>query len=253
MNNDAGQALCQVFSKIRIINLESRSDRKREMMAELRRIGLSVDGNVIDIFKAFRFEDPGNFPSIGARGCFLSHLGILKQAQAQNFASVLIFEDDLDFCQDPTEHIVKAMNELDHQEWSMFYGGYEISRPITPIPGKSIQFADSDDSIGTTHFIGIHARAIPDLVLYFEAMLTRPAGDPAGGPMHVDGAYNWFRKSHPQFKTFIALPIIGVQRPSRTDIGELKAIDKIGSIRVLIGLLRKFKRSVNRFAGGLGK
>ena len=34
---------------------------------------------------------------LGAKGCFLSHLGVLKDAQLKQFKQILIFEDELRF------------------------------------------------------------------------------------------------------------------------------------------------------------
>ncbi|HAX77040.1 MAG TPA: LPS biosynthesis glycosyltransferase, partial [Cyanobacteria bacterium UBA11372] len=51
------------------------------------------------MFPAIRPDDAGDFPSIGARGCFESHLAILKQALADRLSNVLIVEDDLKISQ----------------------------------------------------------------------------------------------------------------------------------------------------------
>ena len=38
--------------------------------------------------------------------------------------------------------------------------------------------------------------------------------------MHVDGAYSTIRSQNPQLKTYAIAPVLGHQRPSRTDIRE---------------------------------
>ncbi len=56
------------------------------------------------------------------------------------------------------------------------------------------------------------------MVDYLEAMLQRPKGSPDGGPMHVDGAYSWFRRAHPEVAAYVCTPSVAQQRSSRSDI-----------------------------------
>src|SRR5690606_31802208 len=89
-----------LFEAIYVINLAYRADRRLEMSAELARLGLSFDDPKVTLFAAVRPEDAGEFPSVGARGCFMSHLGILHSALALGLRSILILEDDADFTAD---------------------------------------------------------------------------------------------------------------------------------------------------------
>jgi glycosyl transferase family 25 len=59
--------------------------------------------------------------------------------------------------------------------------------------------------------------------------------------MHVDGAYSWFRRAHPQFLTVLASPELGHQRHSATDIHPLKWFDKTPVLKSLVALARKLK------------
>ncbi|MEX1060616.1 MAG: glycosyltransferase family 25 protein, partial [Methyloceanibacter sp.] len=61
---------------ISIINLEHRTDRRIAMQKQLSRIGWQAE-----FFAAIRPDIAADFPSIGARGCFLSHLAVLKNAR----------------------------------------------------------------------------------------------------------------------------------------------------------------------------
>ena len=83
------------FDRIRIINLASRKDRRREMERELDRVGLKNDLRV-SYFAAIRPSDAGTFTSIGARGAYESQKQILREAAGAN-QSVLILEDDCEF------------------------------------------------------------------------------------------------------------------------------------------------------------
>jgi glycosyl transferase family 25 len=67
------------FEQVRIVNLVDRPDRRREVIAELDRIGGMAPN--ISFYDAHRPDDTGGFPSLGARGCFESHLAVLRSAR----------------------------------------------------------------------------------------------------------------------------------------------------------------------------
>ena len=50
----------------------------------------------------------------------------------------------------------------------------------------------------------------------------------------------WFRRAHPELVTVFSM--VGTQRPSRTDIGQLKWFDRTSGVRELAGLMRKTTR-----------
>lgn len=89
--------------------------------------------------------------------------------------------------------------------------------------------------------LALDACAIARLVPYLQAMLERPSGDPAGGPMHVDGAYSWFRRAHPDLRTVLATPPLGYQRPSRTDVHALRWFDRLPGLHRVAALLRRVR------------
>lgn len=223
-----GERLLQTFEFVQIINLKSRSDRLREMAAELERIGLSLDHPQISILEASRFSEAAGFPSIGARGCFDSHLRALKAAQARGVARTLILEDDCNFAR--TVPLTPALDRLDQMRWSVFYGAGPTERLE---PTTRVQCA---------HFIAFTRPAIDLLVPYLEAMTSRPGGHPDGGPMHVDGAYCRFRADHPHLAGWAAVPAIAYQRPSRTDIHDLRSYDRIPVLSGIVTAARRLKR-----------
>ena len=229
------------FDKIFIINLPFRTDRKHEISLELKKIGLSFDSPNVELFPAVRPESADGFPSIGTRGCFMSHLVILRKAKFAGYRRILILEDDLDFDSDFSLRIVDVLNNIKQQVWSFCYGGYELLN-VKAQSSEIICSVNSDDPIRTTHFIAIQGSAIAELVAYLEEMLARPSGHKDGGPMHVDGAYSWFRRANPILITLIAQPMLGHQRPSRTDIHDLNWYDRMAGMRELVQLLRKAKR-----------
>ena len=59
--------------------------------------------------------------------------------------------------------------------------------------------------------------------------------------MHVDGAYCWFRHAHPHFRTLLAVPELGYQRSSRTDIHDLRWFDRVPVAREAVAWLRQWR------------
>lgn len=201
--------------QIYVINLPHRQDRRREIAAQLRRAGSGLEAGNVTLFPAVRPEDPGPFPSIGARGCFLSHLGVLRAARDAGHEMILILEDDADFTQVFLQDDAAA-GRLLARDWAMAWLGHG---GLAVPPGAEESFAIPAESAFTmAHAVLVRRAAILGLVPYLETMLTRPEGDPAGGPMHVDGAYTWFRRAHPQLGARATCGQWAVQRASRTDI-----------------------------------
>lgn len=59
--------------------------------------------------------------------------------------------------------------------------------------------------------------------------------------MHVDGAYSHFRADHPQMVTLSVSPTLGVQRPSRTDVHDLRWFDRVPLVRDTAQLYRRLR------------
>jgi len=219
-----------------VVNLESRTDRRSEMEKQLARIGWQAE-----FFKAIRPIDPKGFPSIGARGCFLSHLSILQQAARDRVEGLLIMEDDLNFAANFSELWPAAYEKLRTRSWSIFYPAHDF-RSF----GDGLVELPSRTSVLCTHFMVFNGDALPIIVGELEAILSRPPGDPLGGPMHVDGAYSTIRLTNPDMKTFGYTPALGYQRSSRTDIGENKLFDRIELLRPVVHGIRKLRERMRK-------
>lgn len=206
---------------IYVINLPTRADRRAEMDEQLAKIGLSLETPPVVLFDAVRPDDAGGFPSLGARGCFMSHLGVLQDAAAKNFSQILILEDDANL----TPAFARAGDDvaafLAAEPWGLVYFGHSLQGPVAALDGRRDDFVQvpADTGIMTSHATLIKAPHIAAIAQYFAAMLTRPGGDPAGGPMHVDGAYNWYRRAHADVPALATREQWAVQRASRTDVG----------------------------------
>lgn len=211
------------FDSLRIVNLAHRGDRRAQMLGELRRLGAQDDPRVA-FFPACRFTERGTFDSVGARGCYHSHLAILEEAQARGHA-VLILEDDADFRPAARDTALPA-------GWQIFYGGYHAATPAD-LPRSDI--------IGS-HVMGFSADVIPQLVAYLRGLLELDDHPP------IDGAYVWFRRAHPAVVTHFAVPPIADQRPSRTDIADHRFFDRWPGLREAAQLARRLKRWITRRA-----
>jgi glycosyl transferase, family 25 len=229
-----------LFDKIFVINLATRDDRRREMDEQLRHIGLALDSPLVEVFEAVRPEDRGDFPSIGARGCFMSHLGVLKLAASRKLDAVLILEDDLNFSDDFMQRIPVVADRLRGRDWSIFYGGYRLDGAMPEARGGCADVS-ADTGVQTAHFFAVRGAAIAALVDYLAAQLQRPPGDVRGGPMHVDGSYTWFRREYSKFATVVAVPELGYQRASRTDIHDLGLRDSLPILRTAVAAFRRLK------------
>ncbi|MGZ9812221.1 glycosyltransferase family 25 protein [Pseudoroseicyclus sp. H15] len=241
VDHRAGEALLAAFPRIYIINLPARADRRREMEAEFARIGLALPHPKIAFVPAARPDEAGGWDSIGARGCFLSHLGLLRQIAEGPDERALILEDDCDF----TRALGPGLEALQSARWEMVYGYVHGWGDAGDLPKGAIA-CPPEAAVRTSHFIGLTREAAGRAAAYLEAITRRSAGDPGGGPMHVDGAYNWWRRSAPQMPVVCLNPPIARQRPSRTDIQGQGWYDRLPGLAPALVWARRAKR---RLAG----
>jgi hypothetical protein len=226
--------LLDQFERIYIVNLPERSDRRRAMDRELASLGLRADGSRVRYFRAVRPADAGDFPSIGARGCFLSHRGILAEAMQDRLGSVLVLEDDAQ-CQ-PALLTARGLDAGLRGDWDFAYLGHQLDAQEGPV-----RWLTTHAPLATTHAYALSGRVIAPLAAYLDACLQRPVGHPLGSPMHVDGAYSLFRRQHPQFTTLLASSPLVTQRSSRSDIYPNRWFDRTAGARQLVAALRGVK------------
>jgi glycosyl transferase family 25 len=237
----AAERLFASFDRLYVLNLPERADRRAEMAGELARIGTGFGDRRVRLFPAIRPERADGFAGVGAHGCFLSHLAILREARDLGCHAILLLEDDCDFARDIETLLPPALDMIDRRGFAIFHGGYELpGGGGGGVAATPLIRADPATPVRTTHFVGFGRAAITGLVPYLEAMLGRAPGSAEGGPMHVDGAYGWFRASRPDLATWLANPRLGHQRPSRTDVAAPGPIDRLPA--ALERALRRAKR-----------
>lgn len=246
-NNGVPEKIFDAFQRIYIINLPSRTDRRHAVLADLAAAGIAADDSRLRIFPGVRPDDAGVFPSRGAHGCYLSHLGVLRAAIADDLDNVLILEDDLALepaARLPQPQLVDVLRE---GNWDFAYPGHiEDSGDLSARPAWQV----TDRPLVCAHFYGLNRRILPVLAAYLEDCMARPDGHPDGGPMHVDGAYTMFRQRNPEVVTLICMPSLGGQRSSRSDIYANRWFDRLPVFREAAGLARtaiNYIRSRRRF------
>ncbi len=234
------------FDRIYVINLAHRRDRYEEVGEQLRRVGLGWDAPKVERFDAVRPADAGGFPSVGARGCFFSHLGVLRAALQQRHRSVLILEDDCNFVDEFQQRWPVVHEALCASDWAFLHGGVGGKRTSSASSTSGLRRLGGAEAVQTTHFIALRGRAIELLPTYLQRIAERPPGHSDGGPMHVDGAYSWFLRAHPQLECFIADPALAYQRSSRTDIHALAWRDRVPVVRDVVAWARKLNNRRRR-------
>ena len=237
------------FDRVYVINLPARADRRRELEAEFARVGAKLRAPNVTIFPAIRPDGEAGFGSIGAHGCFRSHLGVLEDAASRGLSRILVLEDDVSFARELADRGGALAATLDRRDWSLLYGGCRLDpegRAALRPDASGLATLPPHQGAMLAHFLAFRHDAIAALVPYLHRMLARPPGDPAGGPMHVDGAYSWFRRAHPQMTTLLSIPELGHQRSSRSDIHDLRWYDRAPAARELVAGLRRWRNVATR-------
>lgn len=237
-----GRLLLSVFDAIYVINLVSRPDRLRDIKVQLLRLGLSFNDPNVVLFPASRPVSSGDFPTRGAKGCFESHLAILRDLETRGLNRVLILEDDADFSSDIDEILFPLIRDLSQREWDIFLGyppdGFRPSN-------SGLARLPADVPSVKLHCYGVTKDAAHLAGPFLEKIHMRPGGHPLGGAMHVDGAYNWFRKAYPDVKTLVSMTPIAHQRSSKTDIHPLSWFDRWPILKDATKSLRRLRVALN--------
>ena len=83
---DAGRVLDEIlqhFASIKIISLKHRTDRRQRIAKQFSDLGIDMKRYGITFFDALKFSDAGGFPTNGVRGCYNSHLKLIRECVTQ--------------------------------------------------------------------------------------------------------------------------------------------------------------------------
>lgn len=224
------------FDRARIINISSRNDRRLETIEDFTRNGFRIDNDKIAFFQAVTPDALEGFPSLGARGCFMSHLGIMEEAVRSNLNNILIMEDDIQFSKCIATYGKQAVAALEGMDWDIVYFGHPFDGDSSSPAWKVV-----DQPVHLSHFYAVNGRCIERLRDFLLQLLQRPPGHPDGGPMHYDAALNTLIHSQKDVQAYYFTWNLGYQRPSRTDLHDLSFMDRSALLRPLMTLLRRLK------------
>lgn len=227
------------FDRVYIINLAERTDRRAEMLEELAQAKIELKQGHVEFFPAIRAKEKGEFPTLGARGCFHSHLECWKKAKAEGAKTVLVIEDDLQIAPRFVVDEHRLVEQLQSLPWDIVYFGHALDTPSDQ-PSELVPF---DGGIILAHFYGLNEAYRDQLIEFFEQAAVRRGGHPDGGPMYPDAGINFYRAKNPGSRTLVARPNLGTQRSSRSDVTP-KWHDRVVGLKSLVGLARRVKRKL---------
>ena len=226
------------FGHIYVINLRERADRRREVGRQLERVGLRFGDPFVTRFDARKPTHGGPFSNPGVYGCFQSHRDVLREAAEAGHDSVLVLEDDFDFSAEIGRIAGPVLGALAAKDWSHARLGHNEPRD----GAGGVERITSGLGMITLHCIGWRGRVITEAADFLDEVLGREPGDPAGGPQPVDGAFNTFIAQRPDLEAYLAVPTLGFQRSSRSDIAAGKWFDRLPVARSLAGAARSVLR-----------
>lgn len=108
---------------IYLINLKHRRDRLLMSKKQLNKIGV----NNYKLFQAVDARKLGltgvNEKNQGLIGCFMSHYILLQNAILNGIKRMVVFEDDVIFCNDFKERFIEEFKQVPNK-WELLYLGY---------------------------------------------------------------------------------------------------------------------------------
>ena len=115
--------LDKYIDKIFVINLDYRKDRLEQITSELSKVGITdferfsaikPTESMLNNEYSYYMHNANIKYRIGALGCLLSHLEIIKIAKKNNYKKILIFEDDCQFTKG-INILISALDQLEEK------------------------------------------------------------------------------------------------------------------------------------------
>jgi len=153
--------LLSYFDRIAIVHLNARVDRYRDLVRELRRMGIGITDSKVCIPDAPMPSDANGFPNKGVYGNFLSHLDILKSAHADHLQTVWTLEDDAIFSHRFVRQQGGIAHFLAHANWDICYFGHTLIEDLKSLP---VGFPRHNGPFYWAHCYAVHARILPRLI-----------------------------------------------------------------------------------------
>ena len=179
------------------INLDRRTDRRREFEGECTKMQLEVE----------RF--PAVSHPVPAIGCGLSHLAVLKLARQRGYESVCIFEDDFDFSMTRPE-LDSVLSNLPANYDVVMLGWYIFnSKPYNDVFNKVLHATTASAYI-------VHSRFYDTLIKNLEEATGLFQKNPID--VHLYSCDQYWIRLQPSANWFHTNTRVGHQRPSYSDL-----------------------------------
>lgn len=239
----AAPNLLRAFDAVYLLNLPDRTDRLRETFQELEKLEPAAR-TLVEVVPGVRATEACGFPSLGAYGCFLAHLGALRLARERGVSSVLLLEDDLHLERELGEAWPALSEVLATEPWDLLNIGFHPDFDLRAVDMGTPPLFATREALGLAHCYAVRGDALPSVIAYLETILTRPAGHPRGGPMDFDGALYHYCVEHPKAIRLRPRRSLVGQRSSRSDIAGARWFDCIPVVGAAVASLRTVR---NRF------
>lgn len=238
--------LVEFFDRTCIINLPERPDRLKLIRKELRRCGGEQHPEKVQVPFAPKPEDANGFKSRGVYGSYLSHYNILQDALRDGLETVWVLEDDATFCHRMVRKQDWIIERLRAEPWDMCFLGHSLTRELDGMPRGLVHHSAP---FRWCHCYAVHARVFTRLLAYLEQNIQNPPGDPRGGKMYIDGAYNLFRRFNSDVVSLVANPALSVQRGSVSSLVSGRWYDRSRLFTPVIAAARSARDELWRWTG----
>jgi len=191
-----------IFNNIPVIyiNLDSRPDRNEHVKRQLDKIGF----NTYERFKAIQLDN-------GALGCSMSHLKCVELAKKNNYDSVFICEDDIEFL-DPALFLKQMQGFLDSNiNWDVIIVAGNNMIPYTPINNTCIKVFNCQT---TTGYI-VKQSYYDKLIQNYKDGIEKLMREPENNDFKIDKY--WFRLQRND-NWYLIIPLSVVQKEDYSDI-----------------------------------
>jgi GR25 family glycosyltransferase involved in LPS biosynthesis len=187
------------------INLEHRTDRKKHVEQQLKKIGIRDDA--VQRFNAIK-PASGN----GALGCTMSHLKCLQTAKAAEWDHVCIIEDDIEFLDPPL--FVSQLNSFlkNHRTWDVVLIGGNNVPPYKKIDSFCVQVYSCQT---TTGYI-VRSHYYDHLIDNIKEGMQHLLRNPENRFSYAIDKY-WFKLQR-QHHWYLIIPLTVAQREDYSDI-----------------------------------
>jgi GR25 family glycosyltransferase involved in LPS biosynthesis len=193
---DSTLRLNEFFDRIYCINLDSRPDRWEECLKQFESNGLAVERFIAT--PGDQIDFPVNVKKNEA-GLILTHKKILEDAISNEYKSILILEDDVEFIENFLERFEEAQKDVPPHWDALYFGGNHFFGAPVPI---------SDKIAIATKTVAMHCVGIKNTI--YKKMLEKiNYNEP------IDMLY---ANNQSLINAFVFVPSIAWQRPSYSDL-----------------------------------